>query len=1304
MKNLEKVSNLVQTDSNLTKYESLESLLSSSDSKGSSSGASVPQSKFTPKLSLAEMLSDSAAKEEPALVKPEVKIEDSETEKSTESSQQKSADDLQAKSNRSYDSFSYYLSNHSYSQALPDHILEDDEDDGDSGDDDFALYPKTSHFLSGSIGSIGARKDPPAISTTATAATTDSATIATSSHLPKPFVKSNSLESIRNPKAAAATPMSDSKSFDSLLKTPTTTATQNASALHLLMNGDTPAESNESNDSSKSFPPTNNSCPLSSQLLAKQFQSPNTLVASKSYPSSTTTQLVNSFSVANSVAKLPLASVDDLKLKYSTPEVITNDSKHHRLATPKTPVAKPRKVSTPAIPSTPKSAAVANKSRRKTIASVSTKSQTMADSMFPAPASKPSSTDQQQQQQQFHSLLSPSKISNISTLETNSTGDQPDTAGNTRPVLITFKQPAQQQQSPVVNTTNSMQSMSSQQATLLENATTTTTTANTIAAATPNSATPKVLKVLLPGNIQGLSGNKLLAISGANTTTTTGQNAGQLLTQSLASNMTDGSGSSQSVTPVLGHYFVASPGGQSFSQLLVVKSVMVNSSSGESTAIVSSPATTSQVKYISTPNKLTPSVTPTTKPILIPMASSQEKPVIPTSLPEVAPPTTTTEANEPNVIDIDSPVIVDRKISVSSTASDSTQASLELPPLPHTSNSQSSQSTIESGHSSDATTDTEPTPIAEVLECHEEKPEVQQPIAPAETKEEQPSKPEVPTIHEAQESPEVIEIQAGNSAPESSQARKSTSLDSTEDSHQSTAESVKSDSSVELVSNCVETIPIATASKEENESANAEQQAVLMPNEAKIASQRIINTGSNVALLKTTEASTKEKEQPTAQLVIPNSRSGSPIRRTIYGARSIAKPIVVNQATINQMQSSSPVEITSSIFANKTSGASITATKTLPTILRQSKRKTEQLFQVPTSQVSLTGGEFQLKLQPGIGFPPADYSESSELLELKTGDLTKSKSSASTDEENNSDVTSGTSESIPKPRKRARKSKVTTIEPPVNDCDLTRPILISDSESVGNEMESSGGGVELKTEETQTTTSPTLRVLRNSNPASSPSATTTTTLAAKNISKRSQRNNRSMLAQGSLPVVVTATSPTESKPSDKLRKGKNGNSLPNSCTGGVIHFVAREQPNVAARQTRSNRARGKKVDDTEMIITDNAVDDDTIELTESPDTIEPTLPATIGSESVLVRPTQPPTTMLLSPMPIMTYGVTGEPQPRTVSLLDGAANNNNSNSSTASSSSSNSLLLKRPRKSISSSNKPSLRSSTTVGKFRKINF
>ncbi|OTF78738.1 hypothetical protein BLA29_005309, partial [Euroglyphus maynei] len=54
---------------------------------------------------------------------------------------------------------SFYVIKHDYSQELPDHILDDDDEedgDDDSDADDYGFYSsRPSHFLSGSIGSIG---------------------------------------------------------------------------------------------------------------------------------------------------------------------------------------------------------------------------------------------------------------------------------------------------------------------------------------------------------------------------------------------------------------------------------------------------------------------------------------------------------------------------------------------------------------------------------------------------------------------------------------------------------------------------------------------------------------------------------------------------------------------------------------------------------------------------------------------------------------------------------------------------------------------------------------------------------------------------------------------------------------------------------------------------------------------------------------------------------------------------------------------------------------------------------------------
>ncbi|KPM06795.1 hypothetical protein QR98_0052740 [Sarcoptes scabiei] len=58
------------------------------------------------------------------------------------------------KSQTQESSSSFFVFKRNYSQDLPDNILDDDEED-DSDNDDFGFYSRSSHFLSGSIGSIG---------------------------------------------------------------------------------------------------------------------------------------------------------------------------------------------------------------------------------------------------------------------------------------------------------------------------------------------------------------------------------------------------------------------------------------------------------------------------------------------------------------------------------------------------------------------------------------------------------------------------------------------------------------------------------------------------------------------------------------------------------------------------------------------------------------------------------------------------------------------------------------------------------------------------------------------------------------------------------------------------------------------------------------------------------------------------------------------------------------------------------------------------------------------------------------------
>lgn len=1131
-------------------------------------------------------------------------------EPSSTPSLQKSNDDAQNKPNCAFDSFSYYLSNHSYSQALPDHIL-DDDDDGDSDIDDFGLYPKTSHLLSGSIGSIGGNQNQTSSSTTNTsssAVTTSNSTPSATTSNTKVFVKSNSLESILNSTNRASISsnksvktlnlMTDSKSYESLsnkdLTDPSIQINAHAKSMqknvsiHTLINGDISPNLIPQNSKSEVIlsDETKISVPNSNQSNISKAV-PASLVASKSYPS----QFISS---TNTESK-------DLNTTSVSTRQFLNLSDNVDSSATSSDIQTPLPTKSPKASIPKSSSSTPNKNRRKATSSVSTMSQTVAvsESLF--------QTQNSVTKSELHSLLSTTTPitakSNITSFTPNesvnssvpsaSTNDSNQT---TSVKLIAFKQ-SHQQQPPT--STNLIQNISSQSFTHLDSTTSLTNT---------NSPTTKVVKVILPQSIQNLSGNKLLALSGANTSTCS--NAGQILTQSLANSISqananaDASSFNQSVTPVLGRYIVAGPRGQSFSQLLVVKSLMMNK--GSESGNVSS-GNNPQVKFIATtPNKsLSSSSSSTSHPLIIPMVSNsinstfstktQTKTQVISSNEQVQVESSVqASANlasgqvDQDVIEIENPNVVARKNSQSSLFSDSTKvavsSSLSVSPQISSTSDIPTTNFVDNRKDQTSKSDTVEVQSVDLKKCsttNENDQTIDSNMLPETSQISQDldysSQLKEDSHNEANISPD----NAVSQSIETSLVESVESIKTTEDCSNNSVEEIKIDSQqsqqIALVENSSKPTPVTdegisqiqyiqadnlvdslenpkeevVVENEANPMAIEPERSVyilnddlkakptvpqtvhlMLPNTDSISSSTSSN--SNVVILKT-ESSKSVEEPHIVQLNLANSPNNSPntIRRPIF----ITKPTIVSQSNVNQLQQpSQDLNVQPNIFATKSTGAAITATKTLPSILRQSKRKTEQIYHhPPTSQVSSSEHNIKLHQAASINYSnqaTVDYAESTELEIQTTTKQTEYVShkpnsiltvmSSINDDENNSDATDSTAVSIvPKPRKRARKSKVTMIQPPANDCDLSKSILIADNDSTSNEVEG-----EQKLDET----SPTSRVLRNSNPSPVPQT--------KPTAKRAQRNNRSMLAQNSVGAVVSLPSPDSAlKTGDKLRKG-----------------------------------------------------------------------------------------------------------------------------------------------------------------------
>lgn len=1076
---------------------------------------------------------------------------------------------LSTRSN-SYDSVSsYFMANkHSYSQDLPDHILEDEDGDDSDTDMDFSLgiFPKPRGFLSGSIGSIGGTSSGSlGLSSTSSESTLSTSTAVTSivgttlHDEPSPAnndvnsSKAEGYESITNDTPRSPKVTSTNSAPTSVTVEPKPAAIDGLSASKLspqpsLTNGDVspnasptnlnpnpPSECNlTTNSGSNSSVPSPVVSPVISLVDSKieassnsitRFQ-PATVVASKNCQvisedlTCASTENSSSDELANNILT---DSVDiSLLTENHEPSNLSMESNTKMIQ------AELLTQSRESIPAKSKDTLSHSTVDEDTEDDTSYSSEKVPISTVstnvPEPATDSTQTSILSSKSELHSLLASPMVtasiafSSASTSEsgppmltndaaTNCSTESP----NAHSTITSLKPPSLQTKT---NSSNSAQNAVSYPATSKMSQ------SDDNSPATSTSPAPATLvKVLVPGvNIAGSTANKLLTMA-ASVSVNSGNVANTtILSSSSSQNTSDQSGNkiqNQSIQPVLGtRYFVTRPTGQ-YQQFVVVNANSSGAGTGQqiklvpgnSTKLAVSSATNSQSIFIPMVSS-----TPSSTRLSIKSSNIQTIPSIDTVVSSMS------SNQEPKGKDGEPDKFSNRKMSVSSAISDTTQSdsSDNLDNTLNDSKTISSEANAERRTTYSSTSSTATVPKSEISLSSIGSESVQS-IEPNSVQ-----SPQVNAILSATRS-NAIQQRTPNQ-----RSKMSIPI----------SDAIRDGNAIYISRNHTMKINAKPESNNLGNDANsavtstARTVHIMLPtsSESMVAGSTTTTSASNLVILR---ADTKQGDYALKNVTGP--------KRQIV----ITKPNVVNVHNSTAQPGSTAVEATQSsiVFASKPSVASITATKTLPTILRQSKRKADSLYHVVHSPSESPSAP---KI-PNLGLDylasmNSDHTEAYELDSSLAGSSVAAKANKSLQMPHGSqlpndknalpvidfvdDSNSAISEPdqammMLKPRKRARKSKVTTMQQPTIENDLGTSLLLTADYSQLQGVAVNNHHSQLREDNTTSSAATTsVRVLRNTALATGRRTTTPR--------KRGSRGRGALSHSVSVPVVAAVTLPTSS--------------------------------------------------------------------------------------------------------------------------------------------------------------------------------
>ena len=986
---------------------------------------------------------------------------------------------------KSSTSFNFFRSKINFSQDLPDHIL-DDDDDGDENDgDDFGLL--NSPFLSGSIGTISGNSNLTIGISLLPSTTSSECNTSNQTNISLSIDEGNFCES-----PTLSLQSNDNKideSFDAKMETeqqPQIIATKKEES------------SNSSSVSSQS-----------TELVQTAHTTMNgDLVDPKVFNSHLDSSNSKCLEEEDKTSSILPIKVETQNIPQKSQPIILSEKVNKTIPNKSAnAVPKPKKSS-----NTTKSTASSGKGRtnRKTqVAKNEIANKSELHSLLASPTIKPAN---------IPSILVSDTSSIVSSTSTtsSSSNDSSSQMSTSRPVLVAFTPTNQISPNPnqqMDNLTQSTVSLSS-----------TSTSGNT------TSGTTTFVKVFMPG---GTNASKILTLaSGANfvTANTSGtqlasaqqqqqqqqqqtqSNSGQTIVSSQGSSMT----TSTNPNAMYGRYIVNTDGNQ-ITPLFVMKSLMMNNSvmDNQGTNLTSNNGN----QIVGQQLKIIGSTVGGSQPLLMVSGATAQQ-LLSVKSANVAEQTTSNE-----LVEID-PKPVGKKTTKSSTKKTNVPVSVSS-----SSSFGCNESTIsnESSSSSVLDIDSESNKTqTNLIDTTQTKPENSSSVVDSNSQLSQ----QVTTSDE-------VTLQEGNS--ESKQKEDSTNLN------------------VENVVNSTE-------------SGNATSVQIMLP-KTTLSSNDSHQSGNtliiNSAANNTTTTSTanvvfhadsskikdnKLNKNVTISQVVPKS-SANPLTT---GKRPIMTPksITFTQTNQTSLQTASSSDLSvPSVFATKSATATITATKTLPTILRQSKRKTE------TYPSNTPNSSFDLQQQTPGG--PIEISgESNEQMIVDNsisliGSICHSPNKnlnrqlimpnmIELVDEPTSEIGDVGQVVMPQPRKRARKSKVTTMQQPAALNELGTSLLLNEF----NEIDLTNDDTDDSKRPSNSTASP--RVLRKTPTISKQFQTPVNAVPA--VNKRTPRKNPTTIPNISVHYVpgesTTSTNVFTSSndaavlsiagtlKTDKARKGK----------------------------------------------------------------------------------------------------------------------------------------------------------------------
>ena len=924
---------------------------------------------------------------------------------------------------------SFYVIKHDYSQELPDHILDDDDEedgDDDSDADDYGFYSsRPSHFLSGSIGSIGGTSKNP-VSTNDRNSNMNKNPVPECDDLGKTTGNAPEKSSSSDFSAAKSIEESNSEVKLSVQTDSELSAKQESSSM---INGDvssqkSPSSSIDSDNEKSLIKPSTQSPPVSLSTTVPLS------VASKSCPISTTVTtfstnetnqtkdltnivsgIVNNELDETKVSKLPITSSD---ISNSS----TVDKNQQILLSAPKPLASKSTTTTAA------------KSRRKTHSPSETSSSLLA------PSNKDSTS----------LIISNSKIETRNESPSPNEKQQPQQ----QPVLVHFKHPTSQTlstTSTAIQLTNTMNTFltaaTSSAATIADNNNTSsisTTTASMVTTTVPTPPNQKIRVVYNP--------------------------------------------------PMYRTVLPTSTGGQQ-QQFPQIQLLSIKQSS-------SSSATPTSFKIIS--NKL-PMVSQqgSSQPLLIPMAVSN---------------------NQGTVFSVKAPTssaaITTNSISQSPTAA--TVQSDYLQEININNNKQSSSDSVDSSNLK--------TKDSEIIKNEEIDKKSDDIILLSDNSIDNGTK------NDAFPTEPIIFSNLNEKTTESAIT------------HQSSTEEIETKQTLSRQS--LDTSILKPTSQTDNppttNKVTIQPQTSIARTVIMLPSGSDSISGSNVVILKA--ESSRLSKADNVVTTTTNSLSNSPLRRQIL----ISKPTTHHHYSSNQ---DSTTQQQGSIYATKSAtnnNKTVTATKTLPSILRQRKRKNDattlsqqQVFQASTiSTITIDPIKSSpSSIEQSVNVPvntndcsvllssESDEAESHSTPTVQHGSLTfkqhKYQSILSTSTMNDDIDATNVSDQIDsatqvtattRPLKRARKSKITTIQQQhIGSMALptSSPVYVNFVTNPCSDLQISKSNQDGKNETTPTVS--TSRILRNSTTLTLQPSTQS---PPKTIVKRGQRNQRTT----SIPVQM----------------------------------------------------------------------------------------------------------------------------------------------------------------------------------------